>query len=173
MSTDLNSVILIGRLTRDAELSYLQSGSAVANISIAVNRNKREGEQWVSEVNYFDISLFGKQAESLKQYLLKGKQIAIQGVLKQDRWEKDGQKFSKVRIVATNVELLGGRSDGTGYGSGGSGSYNANPSGGYQPKNNYGSSGASQYQSSEGFGPGDAGDSFGGDGGDFPEDIPF
>ncbi|MBQ2551860.1 MAG: single-stranded DNA-binding protein [Treponema sp.] len=166
-NTDLNSVVLIGRLTRDAELTYLQSGSAVANISVAVNRNKKEGEQWVGEVNYFDVALFGKQAENLKQYLLKGKQIAVQGSLKQDRWEKDGQKFSKIRIIASNVELLGGKSDGNG---GSSGSYSASSSG-YQPKNSY-TPGPSSFGSS-GYDQGDAGDSFGGDNGEFPEEIPF
>ena len=116
MSSDLNSVVLIGRLTRDAELTYTPAGSPIARISIAVNRSRKENEQWISEANYFDVSLFGKQAESLKQYLLKGKQIAVQGSLKQDRWEKDGQKFSKVNIVASNIELLGGRQDGSSYG---------------------------------------------------------
>ena len=170
-STDLNSVVLIGRLTRDAELTYLQSGSAVANISVAVNRNKKEGEQWVSEVNYFDVALFGKQAENLKQYLLKGKQIAVQGSLKQDRWEKDGQKFSKIRIIASNVELLGGKSDGNGGSSGGYGASSYQSSGGYQPKNSY-NQGPSSFGSS-GYDQGDAGDSFGGDNGEFPEEIPF
>ncbi|MBO4319021.1 MAG: single-stranded DNA-binding protein [Treponema sp.] len=168
MSSDLNSVILIGRLTRDAELSYLSSGSPVAKMSIAVNRNRKEGEQWISEANFFDISLFGKQAESLKQYLLKGKQIAVQGSLKQDRWEKDGQKFSKVNIIANSVELLGGRSDGGSFGGGSAPQSQA--SGGYQMRPNYGQS-AGQAQGS--YGAPDAGDSFGGDGIDFPEDIPF
>ncbi|MBR6078705.1 MAG: single-stranded DNA-binding protein [Treponema sp.] len=175
MSTDLNSVVLIGRLTRDAELTYLQSGSAVANISIASNRNRKEGDQWISEVNYFDVSLFGKQAESLKQYLLKGKQIAIQGSLKQDRWEKDGQKFSKIRIIANSVELLGGKSEGGGFSSGngyggnsftGSQSYAGNSTGGYQPKGGYGAGQPTYDQSG-------AADSFGGNNEDFPEEIPF
>ena len=160
-SSDLNNVVIIGRLTRDAELSYLQSGSAVANISIAVNRSVKQGEQWTSEANFFDVSLFGKQAETLKQYLLKGKQIAVQGALKQDRWEKDGQKFSKVRIVANNIELLGGRSDGNGTG------YSSAPNGGYQ-QNTY--TPRPQAQSFD-ISPDASG--FGGDAGDFPEDIPF
>ena len=168
MSSDLNSVILIGRLTRDAELSYLPSGSAVAKMSIAVNRSRREGEQWVNEVNYFDVSLFGKQAESLKQYLLKGKQIAVQGSLRQDRWEKDGQKFSKVNIVANSVELLGGRSEGGSFGGGSAPA--GQSSGGYQMRPNYGQSTGPAQGSYDGP---DAGDSFGGDGIDFPEDIPF
>lgn len=158
--TDLNSVVLIGRLTRDAELSYLQSGSAVAKMSIATNRNKKEGEQWVGVVDYFDISLFGKQAEVLKQYLLKGKQIAVQGNLRQDRWEKDGQKFSKVYVVASNVELLGGRSDS----SGGSGGYT--PRASYNAKPNAGAESYGTMQESP--------ESFGGDAlSEFSEDIPF
>ncbi|MBP5451875.1 MAG: single-stranded DNA-binding protein [Treponema sp.] len=168
MSSDLNSVVLIGRLTRDAELSYLPSGSAVAKIAIAVNRSRKDGEQWINEVNYFDVSLFGKQAESLKQYLLKGKQIAVQGALRQDRWEKDGQKFSKVNIVANSVELLGGRSEGGSFGGGAAPAGQA--SGGYQMRPNYSQqTGPAQNN----YGAPDAGDSFGGDGIDFPEDIPF
>ena len=116
MANDINHVIIIGRLTRDAETSYLPSGAAVAKISIAVNRSRKNGDQWVEEVSYFDSAIFGKTAENLRQYLLKGKQIGLEGHLKQDRWEKDGQKFSKVSIIADNVQLLGGRSDGGGSG---------------------------------------------------------
>lgn len=166
-TSDLNNVVLIGRLTRDAELSYMQSGSAVCAISIAVNRSRKEGEQWVSEVNYFDVSYYGKAAEAVKQYLTKGKQIAVQGSLRQDRWEKDGQKFSKVRIVANSVELLGGRSDNAGSSYNGAGS-----AGGYQqPQNSYTPNPAAQMQNSAYSMPPE--DAFGGDSGDFPEDIPF
>lgn len=115
--TDLNHVVLIGRLTRDLgdderSFAYTASGTARANVSIAVNRSAKRGEEWVDEVSYFDITIWGKTAENLKPYLLKGKQIAVSGYLKQDRWEKDGQKFSKVGIVADSVQLLGGKSDG-------------------------------------------------------------
>ena len=116
MANDINHVIIVGRLTRAAEISYLPSGVAVAKISIAVNRSRKNGDQWVEEVSYFDSAIFGKTAENLKPYLSKGKQIGLEGHLKQDRWEKDGQKFSKISIVADNVQLLGGRSDGGGYG---------------------------------------------------------
>lgn len=168
-SSDLNSVILVGRLTRDAELKYLPSGMAVAELSVAINRNKKEGDQWVSEANFFDVSLFGKSAENLKQYLLKGKQIAVQGSLKQDRWEKDGQKFSKVRIMANDIQLLGGRSE---NGSGGSysSSYGA-PSGGYQPRNGYSQQGSGQSAGS--YDAGGASEPFGSSNEEFPEDIPF
>jgi single-strand DNA-binding protein len=105
---DLNRVVLIGRLTRDAELR--QNGTAVSNFSIAVNRKRKQGDEWVDEANFFDICLFGKQAESLQKYLAKGKQIAIEGELKQDRWEKDGQNRSKVVVIANSIQLLGGGS---------------------------------------------------------------
>lgn len=116
MANDINHVIIVGRLTRDAEISYLPSGVAVAKISIAVNRGRKNGDQWVEEVSYFDSAIFGKTAENLKPYLSKGKQIGLEGHLKQDRWEKDGQKFSKISVIADNVQLLGGRSDGGGPG---------------------------------------------------------
>ena len=114
MANDINHVTIVGRLTRDAEISHLPSGAAVAKISIAVNRSRKNGDQWVDEVSYFDSAIFGKTAENLKPYLSKGKQIGLEGHLKQDRWEKDGQKFSKISIIADNVQLLGGRSDGVG-----------------------------------------------------------
>lgn len=114
--TDLNHVVLIGRLTQDLgsderSFGYVGNGQARANVSIAVNRSKKEGDQWVEEVNYFNITIWGKTAENLKPYLTKGKQICVEGHLKQDRWEKDGQKQSRVTIVADQVQLLGGKSD--------------------------------------------------------------
>ena len=114
--TDLNHVVVIGRLIRDLgaderSFGYLPNGNARANISLAVNRSKKQDEQWVDEVSYFDISIFGKTAENLKSYLTKGKQICVEGHLQQQRWEKDGQKFSKIVIIADNVQLLGGKSE--------------------------------------------------------------
>jgi single-strand DNA-binding protein len=105
---DLNHVIIIGRLTRDCELKTTSGGMAIANLSLAVNRRVKKGEQWTEEVSFFESVLFGKTAEGLKPYLLKGKQIAVEGELKQERWEKDGQSRSKVVINASNVQLLGG-----------------------------------------------------------------
>ena len=113
----LNKVFLIGRIVRDVgsderSFAYLSNGQAKATVSIAVNRSVKHDDEWKDEASFFDITIWGKTAENLKPYLLKGKQIAIDGHLKQDRWEKDGQKFSKVTIVADNVQLLGGKSDG-------------------------------------------------------------
>jgi single-strand DNA-binding protein len=114
---NLNHVILIGRLTRDSELKYTNSGMAVARLSIAVNRRKRSGDQWTEEANFFDITVFGKTAENLSQYLVKGKEIAVEGELRQNRWEQDGQPRSKVEVVANNVQLLGGPKGGETRGS--------------------------------------------------------
>lgn len=90
--TDLNHVVLIGRLTQDLgnderSFGYLPNGQARANVSIAVNRNKKQGDEWINEVFYFEVAIFGKTAENLKPYLLKGKQIGVDGHLKQDRWK--------------------------------------------------------------------------------------
>lgn len=115
---DVNYVILIGRLTRNAELKYTTSGLAVSSFSIAVNRRKKQGDSWIDEVSFFDIGLFGKRAESLNQYLQKGGQVAVEGKLVQERWEKDGQKHSKVRVLCSNVQLLGSRGSNQGSSTG-------------------------------------------------------
>jgi single-strand DNA-binding protein len=116
---DINHVVIVGRLTRDAELKYTAGGQAVCKFSIAVNRRKKSGDQWVDEANFFDIVLWGRQGESLTQYLIKGKLVGVDGELRQDRWEQDGQNRSKVEIVANNLQLLGGNPSGAGGASGG------------------------------------------------------
>jgi len=105
---DINHVVLVGRLTRNAELKYTNNGAAVSKFSIAINQRRKKEEQWVEEAHFFDIVLWGKTAESLNQYLVKGKQVGIEGQLRQNRWEQEGQARSKVEIFATNVMLLGG-----------------------------------------------------------------
>lgn len=115
--TDINSVTVIGRLTRDIgenDFAYLNTGTAKLTFSIAVNRSIKRGEEWIEDVSYFDITYWGKAAEAVKQYIGKGKQVCIKGYLKQDRWEKDGQKHSKIGIIAESVQLLGGNA-GSGY----------------------------------------------------------
>jgi single-strand DNA-binding protein len=119
---DLNHVILIGRLTRDAELKYTANGQAVCKFSVAVNRRRKNGDQWVDEPNFFDVVLWGRSGETLNQYLVKGKQVAVEGELRQDRWEQDGQNRSKVEILANNVQLLGG-GQGSGASSQGEGGF--------------------------------------------------
>jgi len=104
---DINRVILVGRLTRNAELKYTNNGSAVSRFGIAINQRRKKDDQWVDEAHFFDVVVWGKTAESLTQYLLKGKQVGVEGQLRQDRWEQEGQSRSKVKIVATNIMLLG------------------------------------------------------------------
>jgi len=111
---DINHVVLIGRLTRDAELKYTAGGQAVCKFSIAVNRRKKNGDQWEDEANFFDIVLWGKQGESLQSYLVKGKMVGVDGELRQDRWQQDGQNRSKVEIIANYIQLLGGGGSGGG-----------------------------------------------------------
>ena len=114
---DINRVVLIRRLTRDAELKSIASGQTVCKFSIAVNRRRKNGDQWEDEPNFFDIVVWGRQGESLHQYLVKGKMVAVDGELRQDRWQQDGQNRSKVEVVAANLQLLGGNS-GSGSASG-------------------------------------------------------
>jgi len=143
---DLNHVVLIGRLTRDAELKSIASGQAVCKFSIAVNRRRKNGDQWEDEANFFDIVVWGRQGESLHQYLIKGKMVAVDGELRQDRWQQDGQNRSKVEIVANNIQLLGGNSGGGGGGynnSGGSQGQNWQSQGGSAPAGNSAPAGSS------------------------------
>ena len=114
MATDLNNIMLIGRLTKDPESKYLPSGSAVVEFSIANNyymSNKNS-----TEVNYFDVVAFGKMAETVAKYLTKGKQVAISGTLRQDRWQdKDtNAPRSKVRIIMQSMQMLGSAFGGVG-----------------------------------------------------------
>lgn len=97
----INNITIIGNLTKDAELKYTNAGTAVARLSLAYNHDKEN-------VSYFDVTLWGEYAEKMNQYLVKGKQIAVQGELKQQRWEKDGQAQSRVGITARIIQLLGG-----------------------------------------------------------------
>lgn len=117
---DLSIAVLVGRLTRDAELKYTNSGQAVANFSVATSTSRKKGDQWVDEPSYWDVELWGKAGESLNQYLTKGKLVAIEGSMRQDRWEQDGQAKTKVRITANTVQLLGGgQNNNGGQGQGG------------------------------------------------------
>lgn len=112
MANDICSVVLVGRLTREMDLSYTQGGMAIGKMSLAVNRRVKKNEQWVDEASFFDATVFGKHAENLKQWLTKGRQVAVAGTLKQDRWvSKDGKKSSRIVIIADSVQFLGGQSD--------------------------------------------------------------
>ncbi|MCQ2577502.1 MAG: single-stranded DNA-binding protein [Treponema sp.] len=112
--TDINTVILIGNLTRgvnddERSFGYSANGTARASVSVAVNRSVKKGEEWVDEVSYIDVTIWGKTAENLRPYLVKGQKIAVKGYLKQDRWEKEGQKFSRLSVTADQVQLVGNK----------------------------------------------------------------
>jgi single-strand DNA-binding protein len=159
---DINHVVLVGRLVRDAQLKYTNSGLAICEFSIAINNRRKQGDEWVDEPNFFDVTLFGRQGEAIQRYLTQGKQVGVDGQLRQDRWQTpEGQNRSKVGIVANNVMLLGGR-DGGG-GSGGA----AAPRGGDDRHQQQGASG--QNRGGGGSSADDGG--FGED--DFPDGIPF
>lgn len=108
--TDINSVVLVGRITKDVgsderSFSYVGNGTVKAVVNIAVNRGVKKGDKWEDETSFFDVVIWGKTAENLKPRLTKGTQITVSGHLKQDRWEKDGQKQSRVQVVADMVEV--------------------------------------------------------------------
>lgn len=108
---DINSVVLVGRLVRDSEIKYTQAGQAIVRFSIAVNRARRAADgKWEEEPNYFDCVYFGKGAESISPYLDKGRQVAIQGELRQSRWESEGQTRSRIEVAVSQISLGQGSS---------------------------------------------------------------
>ena len=148
MATDINHVVLVGRLTRDAELRYTNSGTAICAFSIGNTYRTKQGENWVEESNFFNCVLFGRRAEALHQYLTKGKQIGIDGALRYSKWEQEGQPRSKVEVHVNDLQLLGGGRDG--------GNRPAEPG-----------RGAPQHDGNGAFGGDDT------SGSDFEDDVPF
>ena len=110
-----NRVVLVGNLTRDPELRYIPSGTAVSEVGLAVNdRVKRDG-QWVEETTFVDVTLWARTAEIANEYLSRGSSVLIEGRLKLDSWENnEGQKRSKLRVVGERLVMLGGRGGGGG-----------------------------------------------------------
>src|SRR5262249_3373239 len=112
----LNSVNIMGNLTRDPELKYTPSGKTVCSLSIANNRVFSSTGQKNTEVSYFDVEVWGASAENCAKYLTKGSGLIVEGRLKQDRWEKDGKTQSRVRIVANSVHFMPKRDGSSGGG---------------------------------------------------------
>ena len=121
MAGSINSVIVIGNLTRDPELKATPSGTSVCSLRIAVNdqvKDQSSGE-WVEKANFFTVDVFGRQAETCAQYLSRGRQVAVSGRLRWRQWEtQDGQKREAVSIAADRVQFIGPR-DGGGNAGGG------------------------------------------------------
>jgi len=118
MAGDINRVTLVGRLTRDPELRHLPSGTQVLQLGVAVNgRQKDDAGNWIDKPNFFDVKVFGNQAEMLSQHLAKGRRIGVDGRLDWSSWEaQDGSKRSKVEVIAQSVQFLDSRGDAEGGG---------------------------------------------------------
>jgi single-strand DNA-binding protein len=116
MAGDINRVTLVGRLTRDPELRHLPSGTPVLQLGVAVNgRQKDDAGNWTDKPNFFDVKVFGNQAEMLAQHLGKGRRIGVDGRLDWSSWEaQDGSKRSKVEVIAQSVQFLDSRGDAEG-----------------------------------------------------------
>lgn len=183
MAQDLNQVTLIGNLVRDCgqdqnSFQYLQNGTAVARVSIASSRPKKQQDgSWADDTSYFDITIFGKTAENLRPYLQKGKKIAVSGYLKQDRWkDQQGNNRSRISVIADNVQLLGGFQNGQQAAQAAQAASGFNPNTAYptaqaaQQASNPQMYGQSQPQYQQQYQPAVQ---TGQDGMGFPEDIPF
>lgn len=110
-----NRVILMGNLTRDIQLRYTPAGTPVTEVGIAVNdRRKNQNGEWVDETTFVDVTFWGRTAEVASEYLSKGSPVFIEGRLKLDTWEKEGQKNYKLRVVCDRMQMLGGRGEGGG-----------------------------------------------------------
>jgi single-strand DNA-binding protein len=112
---NINRVVLVGNLTKDPELRHTPSGTSVFKLRIAVNTRQKDQAtgQWGDKPNYFDVTVWGNQAESCAQFLSRGRPVAVDGRLDWREWEaQDGSKRQAVEIIAESVQFLGGRAEG-------------------------------------------------------------
>lgn len=150
-----NKVILMGNITRDIEVRSTRSGTSVTEIGLAVNdRRKTASGEWEEVTTFVDVTLWGRTAEIAGEWLGKGSPIMIEGRLKYDTWEKDGQKRSKLSVVGERMVMVGSRGEGRGGGGNSGGGYSRGSS------NTGGSSGNDNYEQAEPASPPD-------------DDIPF
>lgn len=107
----LNKVFLMGNLTRDPDIRYTPSGAAVTDVGLAVNRKyKAASGEMKEEVCFVSVTIWGNQAKACAEYLKKGSPLFVEGRLQLDEWEKDGQKHSRLRVVAERTQFIGGGS---------------------------------------------------------------
>ena len=127
MARSFNQVTLMGNLTRDPELRSTPSGQSVCSFSLALNRSYKGADgNWQEATDYVDVVAWGPLGERVAQYLTKGRPALVSGRLQSSSWEKDGQKRTKVEVVANDVTFLGGREGGQG-GEGGSAPESSSP----------------------------------------------
>lgn len=131
MARSFNQVTLMGNLTRDPDLRQIPSGQSVCSFSLALNRSfKGSDGNWQEATDYVDVVAWGPLGERVAQYVTKGRPVLVSGRLQSQSWEKDGQKRTKVEVVANDVTFLGGRGEG---GESGGSSYTPNDSGESKP----------------------------------------
>ena len=111
----INRVILTGNLTRDPELKHSQSGVPILSFGLAVNERRKNSQtgEWEDYANFFDCTMFGSRAESVSGYLSKGSKVGIDGKLRFNSWERDGQKRSRVIVIIQDLEFLSSQKDGS------------------------------------------------------------
>ena len=103
----INQVTISGNLGRDSELRKTQSGMAILSFTVAVNERRKNSQgEWSDYTNWIGVSMFGTRAEKLHDYLRKGTKVCVQGKLRYSEWERDGQKKSKVEVIADEIELM-------------------------------------------------------------------
>ena len=138
---NLNKVLLIGRLTRDPETRTTPSGATVVALGLAVNRtySRRDSGEKVEETCFVDVEAWGRTGETIARYMKKGRQIFIEGRLKFDSWERDGQRRSKLSVTAESFQFIDGQGGGQGSGGGGGGGHQ-------QDRAPQGGGGSSSYQ---------------------------
>ena len=107
MAVSFNRVILAGNLTRDIELRETPGGASVADAGLAVNDRRKQGDDWVDETSFIDLTIWGRTAENAAEYLSKGSPILIEGRLKQDSWQNEqGEKRTKLKVVVDRLQFL-------------------------------------------------------------------
>lgn len=109
---NINRVVITGNLTRDPELRTTSGGTAVCKLRIAVNSRVKDHGEWTDKPNYFDVTVFGGQAETVSRYLAKGRGLAVDGRLEWSEWEQEGQKRQAVGIIADSIQFLSDGRDG-------------------------------------------------------------
>lgn len=148
-----NKVVLMGNVTRDVETRYLPSGAAVCEIGLAVNDRKKTPQgEWVNEAMFIDVTLWNRTAEIAGEYLQKGSPVLIEGRLRMDTWEQDGQKRSKLKVTADQMVLLGSRNQGGP--DDGSGNYSNRNQGNNRYQNNQGGYNQGSYGNQGGYNQG-------------------
>lgn len=111
--SDINKVLIIGRLTRDIEIKTTSGGSLIGKFSLASNRKEKSGDTWTDKPGFFDCVAFGKSAETLRKYTKKGSKLCVDGSLRWSSWEgTDGKKASKVEIAVESFQFLDAKPQG-------------------------------------------------------------